>query len=61
MATDAQRAAVRRYDAAHTRMYAIKLNMQTDADIIGRLDTQNNVQGYIKRAIRRDMEMEGEK
>lgn len=55
MATKAQREAVKRYDAAHTVQFKIKLNIATDADIIERLRGAENVQGYIKNLIRKDI------
>lgn len=44
-----------RYDKAHTKAYAIKLNLVTDADIIEKLSSVPNVQAYIKQAIRADL------
>ena len=38
--------------------YYIKLNINDDADIIERLDTQKNRQGYIKDLIRTDMALD---
>ena len=55
MATKAQREAVRRYDDAHTRQIKLKLNITTDADVIERLRAVDNVQGYIKGLIRKDI------
>jgi len=54
MTSDAQRRAVAKYDARMTKVYAIKLNIKTDADIIDALSKQENIQGYIKELIRRD-------
>lgn len=45
-----------RYDAAHTAQVMLKLNLRTDADILDRLHTVPNRQGYIKRLIREDMQ-----
>ena len=45
-----------RYDAAHTVQIKMKLNRETDADILDRLQTVPNRQGYIKRLIREDIE-----
>ena len=53
--TDAKRAAIQRYDAANTRQIHLKLNLNTDADIIEHLKEQKSIQGYIKELIRRDM------
>ena len=52
MATEAQKRAVLKYDAKNTRQYHLKLNLTTDADIIDYLSGLDNVQGFIKRAIR---------
>ena len=64
--TEAKKKAIAKYDTRATKQVHLKLNLKTDADIIARLDTQENVQGYIKRLIREDMEnrpiyLEGEK
>ena len=53
--TDAKRQAIKRYDAANTRQYHLKLNKKTDADIIERFDQQESVQGYIKELVRADI------
>ena len=45
-----------RYDAAHTTQVMLKLNLRTDSDILERLQSVPNRQGYIKRLIRQDME-----
>lgn len=45
-----------KYNAAHVRQVKLNLNRRTDADILLRLDSLENVQGYIKELIRRDME-----
>lgn len=49
------------WDAAHTTRVYIKLNNNTDADILQHLETVGNKQGYIKRLIREDMKKEEEK
>lgn len=56
MTTEAQKRAVAKYDAENTRKIVLKLNTGTDADILKRLDTVGNRQGYIKRLIREDIE-----
>ena len=53
--TDAKREAIKRYDAANTRQIHLKLNCNTDADILEHLEKQDSIQGYIKRLIREDM------
>lgn len=44
-----------RYDAAHTVQITMKLNRTTDADILDRLQSVPNRQGYIKSLIREDL------
>ena len=57
MATkEAKRRASSKYDKANTKGIYLKLNKNTDADIIERLDESENVQGYIKTLIRKDMD-----
>lgn len=46
-----------KYDAQNTRQVKLKLNLRTDADIIGWLSLKTNTQGYIKSLIREDMKM----
>lgn len=45
-----------RYDAKATMQFHLKLNRKTDADIIEKLLSVENRQGYIKGLIRSDME-----
>jgi len=56
MTSEAQKRANAKYDAANTIQVHMKLNKATDADIIERLRTISNVQGYIKALIRKDLE-----
>lgn len=49
---EAKRRAVAKYDATHTRFYGVKLNIETDADIIALLDAVENKQRVIKTALR---------
>lgn len=56
MATEAQIKAQKKYDAANTKQFHLKLNRNTDWDIIEKLDNVPNMQGYIKRLIRSDLE-----
>lgn len=53
--------AKRQWDAANTRIITIKLNNKTDADIIARLTTVDNKNGYIKQLIRQDIAQNPEK
>lgn len=48
-----------RYDKSHCKQYALKLNLETDADIIEKLSSVESVQGYIKQAIRADIARTG--
>ena len=55
MTTEASKAAKARYDAKTAKYISLKLNKNTDADIIDHLQTQENIQGYLKRLIREDI------
>lgn len=55
MATQAQRLASAKYDAANTKKITFKFNLNTDADILAKLDSVPNKAGYIKALIRADM------
>ena len=58
--TDAKREAIKRYDAANTKQIHLKLNRNTDAELIAWLESKDNVQGYIKDLIRCDMPIAGD-
>lgn len=51
----AQRKASAKYDRLQTRQIVLKLNINTDADILSKLDEVPNRQGYIKKLIRDDI------
>ncbi|MBR2159980.1 MAG: hypothetical protein IJ938_01560 [Clostridia bacterium] len=53
---EAKRRASAKYDKANTKGIYLKLNKNTDADIIEYLEEVENVQGYIKTLIRKDMD-----
>ena len=58
MTTEAQKRAQKKYDEASRdkwRMIHLKLNKETDADIIQKLESSENIQGYIKSLIRADI------
>lgn len=55
MTTKAQSRASAKYDKEHTKGIYLKLNKETDADIIGYLEETENVQGLIKSLIRKEM------
>ena len=54
--SDAQKRAVAKYDAANTKSHLLKLNKNTDADIIAHLEQQPNKLAYLKKLIRDDMQ-----
>ena len=45
----------KKYDSTNTVQLSLKFNKKTDADILERLDKQDNRQGYIKKIIREDI------
>lgn len=53
--TESMKRASIKYDNANTRQIKMKLNLKTDADILEKLDSVPNKQGYIKTLIRKDM------
>lgn len=53
--SDAQLRAIKKYDDAHTKQYHLKLNTETDRDIIERFGQVDGVQTYIKKLIREDI------
>ena len=53
--TEAKRRAIQKYDSSNTRQIHLKLNLNTDADILAKLDEQDSIQGYIKELIREDI------
>lgn len=59
MTTQAQKDAVARYDAKNTVQIHLKMNINTDEDILRKLAKTSNVQGYIKELIRKDIEKNG--
>lgn len=44
------------YEKTMTRFVGLKLNKNTDAELISWLEQQPNMQGYLKDLLRRDME-----
>lgn len=55
MATKAQIKAQAKYDKQNTKQVMLKLNVNSDADILAKLGDEGNKQGYIKELVRRDM------
>ncbi len=60
MVTEAKKRANSKYDKVHTQSVILKLNKQTDADVLAMLDSKDNRQGYIKELIRNDMRNSGD-
>lgn len=56
MTSEAQKRANAKYDRTHTKGIFLKLNKETDKDILDWLSEITNVQGYIKSLIRHDKE-----
>lgn len=54
-ATPAQARASAKYDKENTKQIILKLNLKTDADILQKLESVPNRQGYIKDLIRADL------
>lgn len=46
-----------KYNANNVKQVKLNLNKKTDADIIKHLEQRDNVQGYIKDLIKKDMLM----
>lgn len=61
MASEAQRKAVAKYDAANTVQFKIKLNKTSDKEMIEFLKSLDNRQGYLKDLIKADMQKNGKK
>ena len=45
----------RKYDAANCKVYTMKFNRRTDADVIARLDSVPSRQGYLRQLVRKDL------
>lgn len=58
--TEAQKRARLKYESEHTTQIKLKLNRNTDADILEKLNSVPNKQGYIKELIRADIAKSGE-
>lgn len=53
--TVALRNAVSKYDQANTKQIKLKLNKEKDKEILEKLETCGNIQGYIKELIKKDI------
>lgn len=54
--TEAQRRARNKYNKKMIRNLTVSLNRKTDYDIIVFLENKENIGGYIKKLVRRDMD-----
>lgn len=59
MTSEAQKRANAKYDNLNTLQVKLKLNNNTDADILNKLGNVPNKQGYIKKLIREDINAPG--
>ncbi len=60
MISEAKKKAQYRYDKNNTSQVMLKLNNSTDADILMKLQNEENKQGYIKDLIRNDLKASSE-
>ena len=58
MVSEAKKKAQLRYDKDNTRQIILKLNTKTDADVIGKLESVGNKQGYLKDLVRDNLRCE---
>lgn len=49
------------YEKENLRQIRLKINRKTEPELLKWIETQENIQGYIKRLILEDMEREKEK
>lgn len=56
MASEAQRRAVAKYDAANTTQFKFKLNNKTDAEIIEYLQNLENRSAWLKEIVKRELQ-----
>lgn len=54
--TEAQRRAIAKYKNKMQRNITLSLNRKTDADMIAFLENKENMVGYIKSLVRKDMD-----
>ena len=60
MVSEAKAAAKAKYDAKTAKYISLKLNTNTDAELIELLKSQPNVQGFLKDLIRKELKNRGE-
>ena len=56
MTSEAKKAANARYDAKTAKYYSLKLNTNTDRELIEYLKQHKPLQAYLKELIRKDMQ-----
>ena len=56
MASEAKLKANKKYIKANTKTICVRLNYNTDKDIINKLDEVDSKMGYIKELIRKDLQ-----
>lgn len=57
----AQYKAQKKYDAANTKLFTMKLHLRNDLDIFNWLDKQSSKQGAVKELIRKQIKKENKK
>ena len=55
MVSESQKEPNKKYDKNNTKQIKLKLNLKTDKDILDKLNSVGNKQGYIKKLIRNDI------
>lgn len=55
MVSESQKESNKKYDKNNTKQIKLKLNLKTDKDILDKLNSVGNKQGYIKKLIRNDI------
>lgn len=58
MASEAKLKANEKYLKANTKIVSLRLNYNTDTDILKKLDEVDSKMGYIKELIRKDLQKE---
>lgn len=59
MAKESTIKAINKFNKEKTKLVNVRLNVNTDADILAKLETVDSKMGYIKRLIREDMQKNG--
>lgn len=56
--TEAEKKSQRKYELKSMKQISLKLNRNTDSDVIAKLDSVDSVRGYIISLIREDIEID---